>query len=157
VKKVHSALARPCNKEKAFIEQKHNPVTKIIALKRGIFVGWCWIGLCDRTHQIIGVFCGDRSGHGVGRSLGALLKSMNLPPKTLFITDDYKAYSSCFRVGYHYVGKELTQKIESINANIRHYLARFRRKTRYTTKCPRIAYISIFIFTNKNKAISLTD
>ncbi len=48
--------------------------------------------------------------------------------------------------GAHFTGKPLTQKLESLNANIRHRLARFARRTRCTTKCSRMAYLPAILF-----------
>ncbi|NQY74957.1 MAG: IS1 family transposase, partial [Candidatus Margulisbacteria bacterium] len=45
----------------------------------------------------------------------------------------------------HVTGKKHTTNIESLNANVRHYLARFRRQTRCYSKCPMMLELSIVI------------
>ena len=67
----------------------------------------------------------------------------------LTFTDDLAAYAAVLPEGAHFTGKMLTQKLESLNANIRHHLARFARRTRCTTKCHRMAYLSARLFMNK--------
>ena len=67
----------------------------------------------------------------------------------LTFTDDLAAYAAVLPEGVHFTGKRLTQKLESLNANIRHHLARFARRTRCTTKCHRMAYLSALLFMNK--------
>ena len=45
----------------------------------------------------------------------------------------------------HRVGKKYTTHIESLNANFRHYLARFRRKTRCYSKSVIMVELSLFL------------
>ena len=52
----------------------------------------------------------------------------------LFCTDDWAPYAAALPVGRHYVGKDLTQDIESNNARQRHWFARFRRRTCVVSK-----------------------
>ena len=40
--------------------------------------------------------------------------------------------------------------LESLNANVRHYLARFRRKTRCYSKCPKMVELSLFLLFYKD-------
>ena len=65
-------------------------------------------------------------------------------------TDDLAAYAAMLPEGAHFVGKMLTRKLESLNANVRHHLARFARRTRCTTKCMRMAYLSALLFMDKH-------
>ena len=61
-------------------------------------------------------------------------------------TDDLPSCAAALPPGAHFTGKSLTQKLESLNANVRHHLARFARRTRCTTKCQRMAYLSALLF-----------
>ncbi|NQY74097.1 MAG: IS1 family transposase [Candidatus Margulisbacteria bacterium] len=47
------------------------------------------------------------------------------------------------------MGKKHTTQIESLNANVRHYLARFRRKTRCHSKCPLMIELSLVLLFHK--------
>ena len=48
-------------------------------------------------------------------------------------------------IKHHRVGNKHTTQIESLNANVRHYLARFRRKTRCYSKSVTMVELSLFL------------
>ena len=48
---------------------------------------------------------------------------------TLYCTDDYGPYDTLLPVGRHYIGKDQTVAIERVNSRLRHWFARFRRRT----------------------------
>jgi insertion element IS1 protein InsB len=50
-----------------------------------------------------------------------------------FVTDDYEAYHQLIPENQLFTGKDLTYVIEQDNSNTRHYLARFRRKSKVTS------------------------
>jgi insertion element IS1 protein InsB len=47
----------------------------------------------------------------------------------LYCTDDYAPYDEALPVGQHYIGKDETGMSERSNARLRHWFARFRRRT----------------------------
>lgn len=51
-----------------------------------------------------------------------------------FVTDDYEAYHQLIPDAQLFTGKDLTFLIEQDNSNTRHYLARFRRKSKVTSR-----------------------
>ncbi|MGB6663613.1 MAG: IS1 family transposase, partial [Methylocella sp.] len=53
-----------------------------------------------------------------------------------FITGDWEGFHRLIPEGQLFTGKDLTFPIEQDNSNIRHYLARFRRRTKAVSKCP---------------------
>lgn len=98
--------------------------------------------MCYLTRCILGVHVGGRSAD----DLKSFLKSFPQAQGRITFTDDLAAYAAVLPKGAHFTGKMHTQRLESLNANVRHHLARFRRKTRCTTKCPRMAYLSALLF-----------
>jgi insertion element IS1 protein InsB len=52
-----------------------------------------------------------------------------------YTSDEWSPYTKILPNEKHIVGKAHTHNIESFNCNVRHYLARFRRKTRCYSKC----------------------
>ena len=62
-----------------------------------------------------------------------------------YATDQWKVYKKYLPKDKHLIGKAHTFTIESINANVRHYLARFRRKTRCYSKQPYMVELSLFL------------
>lgn len=85
----------------------------------------------------------------------ALLENNPAARGQLFFTDDFAAYEKILPRGAHFASKTLTQRAESINANIRHYVARFHRKTRCTTKCPKMAHLSVMLFSRKKQMLGI--
>src|SRR5215207_1820878 len=86
---------------------------------------WIWKALERATGRLIDRECGDRDR----ATLERLLARLGRWGVRLFCTDDWAAYDAALPVGRHYVGKDLTQRIESNNARQRHWSARFRRRT----------------------------
>lgn len=62
-----------------------------------------------------------------------------------YATDKWKIYKKILPKTKHIIGKAYTFTIESLNANVRHYLARFRRKTRCYSKMPYMVELSLFL------------
>ncbi len=50
-------------------------------------------------------------------------------------TDNYAVYASCIPEEQHAIGKDLTYTTEQHNSDTRHWLARFRRKSKVVSKC----------------------
>jgi len=69
----------------------------------------------------------------VKKAYQELIRKIKRYSTNYYCTDKWKMYKSLPRK-QHQVGKKYTTQIESLNANIRHYLARFRRKTRCYSK-----------------------
>ncbi|MFV0386070.1 IS1 family transposase [Paracoccus sp. (in: a-proteobacteria)] len=100
------------------------------------------MSLCYFSGRILGVHLGGRGAE----DLKDFLKAFPEAKGKITFTDDYASYAAVLPQGTHFTGKSLTQKLESLNANVRHRLARFARRTRCTTKCPRMAYLSALLF-----------
>ena len=60
-----------------------------------------------------------------------------------FITDDWEGLHRLIPEDQLFTGKDLTFPIEQDNSNIRHYLARFRRRTKVVSKCPIMVDLSL--------------
>jgi insertion element IS1 protein InsB len=60
-----------------------------------------------------------------------------------FVTDDWEAYHRLIPEDQLFTGKDLTFPIEQDNSNVRHYLARFRRKTKVVSKCHTMVDLSL--------------
>jgi insertion element IS1 protein InsB len=52
----------------------------------------------------------------------------------IFLTDDWEGFHRLIPEDQLYTGKDLTFGIEQDNSNIRHYLARFRRRSKVTSR-----------------------
>ena len=61
----------------------------------------------------------------------------------IFITDDWEGYHRLIPDAQLFTGKDLTFPIEQDNSNVRHYLARFRRRTKVVSKCRTMVDLSL--------------
>jgi len=52
----------------------------------------------------------------------------------VFLTDDWEGFHRLIPAEQLFTGKDLTFPIEQDNSNIRHYLARFRRRSKVTSR-----------------------
>ncbi len=74
-----------------------------------------------------------------------LLDKIGLEGKT-FITDDGEGYHRLIPEDQLATGKDLTYPIEQDNGNIRHFLARFRRRTKVVSKCQKMVDFSLRLY-----------
>ena len=86
---------------------------------------WVWLALDRLGKRCIGIEVGKRNTETGKR----LWKQLNLFEGSTVFTDYFPAYNSIVENVCHVVGKAYTWGIESANSRVRHYLARFRRKT----------------------------
>ena len=64
----------------------------------------------------------------------------------IFVTDDPDGYHRLIPPEQLFTGKDLTVPIERDNSDIRHFLARFRRRTKVVSKCPRMVDLSLRLY-----------
>jgi insertion element IS1 protein InsB len=60
-----------------------------------------------------------------------------------FLTDDREGFHRLIPEDQRFTGKDLTFPIEQDNSNIRHYLARLRRRTKVVSKCPKMVDLAL--------------
>ena len=65
-------------------------------------------------------------------------------------TDDYSAYKYYTISDHHHTTKAETSFVESINSLVRHYLARFNRRTKRYSKSLDMLTASLTLFFHKN-------
>lgn len=71
-----------------------------------------------------------------------LIDKVGLAGKT-FVTDDWEGYHRVIPPEQLFTGKDLTFPIEQDNSNVRHYLARFRRRTKVVSRCRTMVDLSL--------------
>ena len=71
-----------------------------------------------------------------------LLDKVGLKGHT-FLTDDWDGFHRLIPEDHLFTGKDLTFPIEQDNSNIRHDLARFRRRAKVVSKCPKMVDLSL--------------
>jgi insertion element IS1 protein InsB len=63
-----------------------------------------------------------------------------------FVTDDWEGYHRLIPEDQLFTGKDLTVPIEQDNSNIRHFLARFRRRTKVVSKSEEMVDLSLRLY-----------
>jgi insertion element IS1 protein InsB len=71
-----------------------------------------------------------------------LIDKIGLKGKT-FLTDDWAGFHRLIPEDQLFTGKHLTFPIEQDNSDVRHYLARFRRRTKVVSKSARMVDLSL--------------
>lgn len=72
-------------------------------------------------------------------------------------SDRYEVYNKYKIAKKHYFTKAETALVESFNSLIRHYLARFHRKTKRYSKALDMIHNSILMLFNKNLLLSVVS
>lgn len=78
-------------------------------------------------------------------SCKTLLDRIGMKGKT-FVTDDWEGFHRLIPEDQLFTGKDLTVLIEQDNSNIRHCLARFRRRTKVVSKCSTMVDLSLRLY-----------
>jgi insertion element IS1 protein InsB len=74
----------------------------------------------------------------------------------LVCTDYYHPYRNLVPIHLHYRSKAETTSVESCNSLLRHYLARFRRKTKCYSKCKKMLLQAVLLLrAKKNGTLSM--
>ena len=74
-----------------------------------------------------------------------LLDKIGVEGRT-FVADDWDGYHRLIPEDQLFTGKDLTFLIEQDNSNIRHFLARFRRRTKVVSKCKIMVDLSLRLY-----------
>ena len=102
---------------------------------------WVWIAYCRVSRRVVAFEIGSRRTKTLKR-LWIRLQAFKIGR---IFTDHYKAYPKVIPWQKLTQTKSQTSAIESLNANVRHYLARFRRRTRCYSKSPHMVRLSLLI------------
>jgi insertion element IS1 protein InsB len=64
-------------------------------------------------------------------------------PGVFYASDDFGPYFATLPQNRHAVGKDLTYTTEQHNSDTRHWLARFRRRSKVVSKSPEMVRLSV--------------
>lgn len=112
---------------------------------------WVWIAYDRNRGQPIAFECGSRED-ATGKRLWEKIKSIDCK---WYTSDHWNSYDNFLPPWRHGKGKSFTHVIESFNATVRHYLARFHRKTHCYSKYAEMVELSLWLLFNKDLAISM--
>jgi len=99
---------------------------------------WIWRAYDIGSRRVVAWVLGGRDDATCRR----LLDKIGLSGKT-FVTDDWEGYHRLIPQDQLFTGKDLTFPVEQDNSNVRHYLARFRRRTKVVSKCRTMVDLSL--------------
>lgn len=90
--------------------------------------------LTEDTKQALGFICGKRDN----KTFERLYNNPNPNNIKLFCSDYWKSYQEIIPIHKHLTSKAQTFTIEGYNSLIRHFTARFTRKTKCYSKCQKM-------------------
>src|ERR1700689_1039890 len=102
---------------------------------------WIWRAYDPLARRTIAWVLGRRDD----ATCQKLLDKIGVEGKT-FVTDDWDGYHRLIPEDQLFTGKDLTVPIEQDNSNIRHFLARFRRRTKVVSKVVETVDLSLRIY-----------
>src|SRR5277367_3565350 len=102
---------------------------------------WIWRAYDPITRRTIAWVLGRRDD----ATCQKLLDKIGVEGKT-FVTDDWEGYHRLIPESQLFTGKDLSFPIEQDNSNIRHFLARFRRRTKVVSKVAEMVDLSLRIY-----------
>ena len=106
---------------------------------------WIWTAVDRIGKRFMDFVIGDRS-KVTGRELWERIKD----DCTEFVFTDYwKAYTDFVPAHMHIQSKAETYTVEGYNSNIRHFLARFRRRTKCYSKSIEMIELSLILLFDK--------
>jgi insertion element IS1 protein InsB len=106
---------------------------------------WLWIALCSDSRRILGFQIGGRGK----ATLKRLYYKIEPIQCERYYTDDHAPYKNVLPKEKHRTQKGKTNTIEGINSAIRHYLARFRRRSKCYSKSETMVEASMILLMNK--------
>ena len=112
---------------------------------------WIRIALERAGRSVLDFVMGSREA-STGKKLWGKIKDVACQT---YATDHWRAYQQFIDTHEHKASKGQTTSIESYNANVRHYLARFRRKTKCYSKSKRLVELSLYLLMYKPFILSI--
>ena len=109
-----------------------------------------WTAVERKTKQLVGFFVGDRSSN----SFEKLCENISHIDAKFYATDKYSVYDVIPK-SKHLVGKAHTYTVERMNRLLRHYLARFVRKTFCWSKSLYMISSSVLLFSQRSSISSI--
>jgi insertion element IS1 protein InsB len=102
---------------------------------------WIWRAYDPVARRTVAWVVGGRDDETCQK----LLDEIGVKGRT-FVTDDWEGYHRLIPQSQLFTGKDLTFSIEQDNSNIRHFLARFRRRTKVVSKSEEMVDLSLRLY-----------
>lgn len=103
---------------------------------------WLWLAVCKDTKRILGYQTGTR-----GRTtLKKLIEKIRPIACGHYYTDEHISFRGLLPEKKYTASKRYTTTVEGINSAVRHFLARFRRKSKCYTKSEAMLHATLNLF-----------
>ena len=102
---------------------------------------WIWRAYDPLARRTIAWVLGGRDD----ATCRKLIDKIGLEGRT-FVCDDWEGFHRLIPENQLFTGKDLTYPIEQDNSNIRHFLARFRRRTKVVSKIEEMVDLSLRLY-----------
>ena len=112
---------------------------------------WIWIAVDRNVKNIVEFTTGSR-GTETGKKLWDKIREI---PCNMYCTDYWKSYKEFLPEEKHIQSKAETFTVEGKNNQLRHYIARFHRKTHCYSKSIEMVENTILLFMNKERVLSM--
>lgn len=112
---------------------------------------WVWIAYDRERGRPLAHQEGQRDFY-YGRQLFDQVKGIRCP---CYATDHWESYNDFLPPEKHVRGKRHTHCLESFNATVRHYLARFHRRTKCYSKSAQMVSASLTLLFHRDLALSI--
>jgi insertion element IS1 protein InsB len=103
---------------------------------------WLWVSFDRDSGEVIDFELGSR-GVRTGKKLFARIKHIRV--SAYYATDNWEPYTDFLPSEKHIKSKKETQALESRNSRVRHFLARFRRKSKCYSKALSSLQASLYL------------
>lgn len=105
---------------------------------------WIWVALDRASRWCLEILIGDRTH----LDLWFLFQQIGHIPVGRYASDYLRAYENIIPRELHLQGKKYTSMVENFNSRLRHYLARFHRRTKCYSKSIEMMkhHIRLFIY-----------
>jgi IS1 family transposase len=112
---------------------------------------WVWFAY-DRVKKGVIDFVSGSRGIKTGKKLMNKLKDLN---PISYASDAWKVYKKLINPKKHIISKKETTQVESHHANVRHYLARFKRKSKCYSKSIEMIELSLYLLIYRTSILNL--
>jgi insertion element IS1 protein InsB len=102
---------------------------------------WIWRAIDGISRRALSWYLGCRGDDDLKNLVEAIDDK-----KCDFVPDEWGGFFRCLPEDRHFYGKDLTFPIEATNSDIRHRLARFKRKTKASSRSREMVDISLKLF-----------
>jgi insertion element IS1 protein InsB len=113
---------------------------------------WIWKAYDRDSRRCVSWVVGGRDHVTLGRLWERIAR-----PGCIYYTDNWSVYNEVIPPGQHVVGKAATQLLESDNANTRHRVARFTRRTKVVSRSEKMIDLTMRLWAYFEQGLNFAE